>query len=427
MGNGKSFITYLFVAVQFWANAQSTFISITRNTVPYEVYDLLDNELLVAIPVGENYSMQLENDGYKRTLLFMPPDFKFFYVIVNQDSLNIHNYSKDSITFSSQETQNYFSFAKKVRKAQSPNEANKLAYSYHLTHPNLLASLHFLHQTALGNVFSKDSLLNLYYAIDKSLQKYPYYTEVGKLLLEKPAFNITMNTSQYTLYYNTNQHVFNTEQKEALHQFINSFKNNLDSVFVESYCDDVGSQNYNAVLAQKRNLSTLGFLKSSCSSQIKTAAQAVGEIALDANNQDIDAQRKENRKTSIYFFMKTSLKNTTKDSLAIGQKWVLKNIEFEPGNNHILPKSTESLYELLDYVKSNNHTFQLQGHVCCYNKNTELLNQLSESRAKTIYDFLIKNGVDAGRLSYIGLGLNFPLNNNSNDPANRRVELVRVK
>jgi outer membrane protein OmpA-like peptidoglycan-associated protein len=53
-------------------------------------------------------------------------------------------------------------------------------------------------------------------------------------------------------------------------------------------------------------------------------------------------------------------------------------------------------------------------------KDTGLMN-LSEARAKAIYDYLIKNGIDARRLDYKGLKSNFPLG--IGDKFDRRVEI----
>jgi hypothetical protein len=44
------------------------------------------------------------------------------------------------------------------------------------------------------------------------------------------------------------------------------------------------------------------------------------------------------------------------------------------------------------------------GHVCCFNDM-----RLSVLRAKTIYDYLVENGIDKSRMKYKGYGLSKPL------------------
>ena len=73
---------------------------------------------------------------------------------------------------------------------------------------------------------------------------------------------------------------------------------------------------------------------------------------------------------------------------------------------------------------------EVQGHICCvYNGDGDDLDtgerNLSVARAKAICDFLIKNGIDASRLSYRGFGSSKRLPNISIfDSKNRRVEIL---
>ncbi|MFN5710538.1 MAG: OmpA family protein [Bacteroidota bacterium] len=53
--------------------------------------------------------------------------------------------------------------------------------------------------------------------------------------------------------------------------------------------------------------------------------------------------------------------------------------------------------------------------------------KISESRAKAVYDYLIENGIESGRLKYIGLSFKyprvFPENSEEDRAKNRRVEI----
>jgi outer membrane protein OmpA-like peptidoglycan-associated protein len=80
------------------------------------------------------------------------------------------------------------------------------------------------------------------------------------------------------------------------------------------------------------------------------------------------------------------------------------------------------------------YKIELDGHVCCQPEwdLTDALdfdsgdNHLSLNRAKAVYDYLVRNGIDASRLSYKGFGGRFhlvPENTEEDALKNRRVEI----
>jgi outer membrane protein OmpA-like peptidoglycan-associated protein len=115
-----------------------------------------------------------------------------------------------------------------------------------------------------------------------------------------------------------------------------------------------------------------------------------------------------------------------------GAKYNLGNIIFYGDLADLMPASypsAESLYELLS--KNKKLVIQIEGHV---NKGTvkdekdELFNQtLSEQRALTIYNYLVKKGISKDRLSTVGLSASqmlYPVPKTlAEQEANRRVEI----
>jgi outer membrane protein OmpA-like peptidoglycan-associated protein len=83
--------------------------------------------------------------------------------------------------------------------------------------------------------------------------------------------------------------------------------------------------------------------------------------------------------------------------------------------------------------KETNLRIEIQGHVCCFDGNDDgfdydnLDHQLSVNRAKAVYDYLIKNGIEASRLTYKGYGYSdpkvFPEITPQDEQMNRRVEV----
>ncbi|RYY24234.1 MAG: hypothetical protein EOO04_13355 [Chitinophagaceae bacterium] len=119
--------------------------------------------------------------------------------------------------------------------------------------------------------------------------------------------------------------------------------------------------------------------------------------------------------------------------VAVNETIPLENLEFEGGTARLLPKSTPSLYSLLNVMKKNPRLkIKLEGHICCIPMGSEgvAINygiNLSFERAKAVYDFLIRNDVSASRLSFTGFGNTQPLKINGyadiSDFRNRRVEI----
>jgi outer membrane protein OmpA-like peptidoglycan-associated protein len=51
---------------------------------------------------------------------------------------------------------------------------------------------------------------------------------------------------------------------------------------------------------------------------------------------------------------------------------------------------------------------------------------LSERRALSVGEYMVKQGIEPARLELVGKGMSEPLSANGFDPANRRVQFVRI-
>lgn len=111
--------------------------------------------------------------------------------------------------------------------------------------------------------------------------------------------------------------------------------------------------------------------------------------------------------------------------LEAGKKIVLKNIFYDFNKSSLRPESNIELTNLLDLLISNPALrIEISGHTdnvgsAKYNK------KLSQSRAKSVVDFLINKGIDKSRLEYAGYGFDQPIAPNTTDGGrqlNRRTE-----
>ena len=85
------------------------------------------------------------------------------------------------------------------------------------------------------------------------------------------------------------------------------------------------------------------------------------------------------------------------------------------------------LDDVAEIIKKETFSFVIQGHVCCTDGTVDAIDKktnqrnLSVARAKYVYDFFIKKGINKTRMSYEGLAHKFPLG--GSEDKDRRVEI----
>lgn len=112
-----------------------------------------------------------------------------------------------------------------------------------------------------------------------------------------------------------------------------------------------------------------------------------------------------------------------------GKKYQMGDIHFEGNSARIVPASHTSLVSLYHLMQRNKKLrIRIEGHVNGTGElPPDLVQQLSEDRAETVYRYLLRKGIDASRLSKIGLGKSqmiyaIPKTFEQHE-ANRRVEI----
>jgi outer membrane protein OmpA-like peptidoglycan-associated protein len=115
------------------------------------------------------------------------------------------------------------------------------------------------------------------------------------------------------------------------------------------------------------------------------------------------------------------------DTLVAGNTFILPNLFFEFAQSNLLPESYSELQRLLNYlIRNETVKIEISGHTD--NQGSDAYNQkLSMERAKSIYNYLISNGIDKDRLSYKGYGKEKPVvpnNSEENRAKNRRTEIL---
>jgi len=131
-------------------------------------------------------------------------------------------------------------------------------------------------------------------------------------------------------------------------------------------------------------------------------------------------------KTSDYQLVE---KDIRLKNVCIGCKIILRNIFFDTGKSTIRDESTTELNRLVTLIKDIERVkpgikIEISGHTD--NVGSANTNQrLSESRAKSVVNYLIQHGVNASKLVYKGYGETQPVasnNTSAGKQANRRTE-----
>jgi outer membrane protein OmpA-like peptidoglycan-associated protein len=113
-----------------------------------------------------------------------------------------------------------------------------------------------------------------------------------------------------------------------------------------------------------------------------------------------------------------------------GMKIVMNNVFFDFNKSTLRPTSFKSLKNLLNVMRRYPlMQIEVSGHTD--NVGTEVYNQtLSENRAKTVKEYLVRNGISESRVSSIGKSFKEPIaSNDSNEgrQLNRRTEIRITK
>lgn len=259
-------------------------------------------------------------------------------------------------------------------------------------------------------------------------------------------FGFSQKELKHEVYFKTDKYdVQETEHNRLLLYLIKLQEVDLDKIEIYGFCDDRGSDSYNLELSQQRADEIKAVLSDNeIDEAIISHVDGKGEIFLKVvNSEDADILRGLNRKVEIIATVKTkkevkkivsrekkepSTVSKLKEEIKVGDKIRFKDVLFRTNYSFVLPQSKKVLKEIAEELKKRKDIyFVVQGHVCCTQNSRDAMDKqtrkrnLSVARAKYIYDYLAKEGVDKRRMKYKGMRRLFPL---GGDPKyDRRVEI----
>ncbi|RKE98782.1 OmpA family protein [Ichthyenterobacterium magnum] len=248
----------------------------------------------------------------------------------------------------------------------------------------------------------------------------------------------------HVVYFETDEFDVPSTEHYRLLLFLSEIETlDIQKISIYGFTDDRGSDSYNMVLSQNRanSIKTI-FSNNEFDEDIITNVDGKGEILLKlVKEEDLHRIRGLNRKVEIIVkpyspprvkkvvTKKPDIKEVLKGEVKAGDKFTLDNILFKTGYSYLLPESKKTLEDVAKaLLEREDIYFTIQGHVCCTKHSRDAIDRktkkrnLSVARAKYIYDYLAKKGINKRRMKYVGMRRKFPL---GGEPKyDRRVEIL---
>jgi len=230
------------------------------------------------------------------------------------------------------------------------------------------------------------------------------------------------------------------ELTQEHHQLLDSLKSlpqkDLYDIHIKGYTNNIGSEQYNLELSRKR------------AENVKKELRAFTIIS-SVGYGELESEDASNRKVEVYIHYQKDHVSVVGEVVEqpiqieppkievkfevprVGDKVVLEGIQFYPDQDVIMNESKPTLDKLMEFLlKYPEVKFKLIGHICCGDRQRPHLdlrntrtgkNDLSEARARSVYNYLVKNGISKTRMRYIGMAYRNPTG--KGDEFDRRVEI----
>ncbi len=287
------------------------------------------------------------------------------------------------------------------------------------------------------------------------------------LLLGGSAGAQTQTSDTFRLYFDLNIPTLNANTEKRIDLLIiNNKIIDGNNIMIVGYADYLGTEEHNKKLSIDRSNNVKNYLTHHgiSSSDIKLC-EGKGQVnrkgQLDKDGYPTDRRvdivvfhqikkladggaktesKKEGpkpRKDTPVVIRKVVITDLTQISkLKAGSTIVLDNVYFPSGRHFINPESFPALEKLSHIMKENpDLKISIEGHVCCIQEAEDAFDIdtgepfLSQNRARAIYDYLVKEGIEESRLQYQGFGKSRPVvaveRTEEDAEKNRRVE-VRI-
>ncbi len=245
------------------------------------------------------------------------------------------------------------------------------------------------------------------------------------------------NEIQFNIYFAHDQYSLEAEQRTLLDSLLALPDKERYDIHINGFTNDIGSAQYNLELSRKRAEHVKKLMRTF------TIISSIGKGELGGE----DAA---NRRVEIIFHPKSMHVAVAGEIIEpplfslpvvdlsqrftmpkVGEKIALDGILFYPDQDVIMDQSKEVLEQLVSLLNAHRGLkFKIMGHICCGDPerpgmdviNTRTGQQdLSYARARSVYLYLLKKGIDRKRMRFMGMAYRFPTG--QGDEFDRRVEI----
>lgn len=242
---------------------------------------------------------------------------------------------------------------------------------------------------------------------------------------------------QFNIYFDHDQYTLKTQQRLRLDSLLDLPDKDRYDLHINGFTNDIGSVKYNLELSRKRAEYVKGLMRA------YTIVSSIGQG-------ELGGESAANRRVEIIFHPKsmhraidgeileppmvqdTNIDLTERFSMPkIGEKIALDGILFYPDQDVIKDQSKEVLEQLVSLLHLHRGLrFKIMGHICCGDPERpgmDVINtrtgkrDLSYARARSVYLYLLKKGIDRKRMRFMGMAYKFP--KSIGDEFDRRVEI----
>ena len=235
----------------------------------------------------------------------------------------------------------------------------------------------------------------------------------------------------HTIYFDTDLSKVTNIEKNRLLSFVATLsEKSILSVEIFGFCDDVGASSYNMALSKKRAEEIKKILLFNLiDEKLITNVDGKGELLYKTvATSSPERIRALNRKVELSVSLSQEAKLENEPKLVKGSSLVIEDLLFLTGYSYLTPSSKKSLDLAFEKIKDLPFSFVIQGHVCCTSGQKDAIDRatkkrnLSVVRAKFVYDYFLEKGIDSKRMTFEGLGHQFPLGGKPEQ--DRRVEIL---
>ena len=242
---------------------------------------------------------------------------------------------------------------------------------------------------------------------------------------------------QFNIYFAHDEYSLEIEQHIRLDSLLALPNKEHYDIHINGFTNDIGSAQYNLELSRKR----AEYIKKLMRAYTIVSSIGQGELGGEAAS---------NRRVEIIFHPKSMHVAMAGELIEppqisepvidlsqrfampkIGEKIALEGILFYPDQDVIMDESKEVLEQLVSLLNVHRGLkFKIMGHICCGDSdrpsmdviNTRTGQQdLSYARARSVYLYLLKKGIDRRRMRFMGMAYRFPTG--QGDEFDRRVEI----